>query len=548
MAAIITGRPLAAETFSSQGIVDVIPLVSMNTPRPGLAQRAGERHQLALVGQARGHRHAGLAVVLLERGGREADRSGPHGLQHDAAHLGDLGLGGRAPGGVGAEHVGAHRGVADERGDVRHHAAPLHRVEVLGIALEVPAHAGAQRLQRHALDVGQRAQREIAVGRAARRDGEAAVADDDGGHAERGRRRGERIPRELGVVVRVDVHDAGREDQAAGVDALPRGAEIGADRRDASILHGDATGAGRRAETVDDERVVDHEIVHGAAVYSGPRRSDRMAENNTAFVGAIPQNYDRYLGPMLFHGYADDIASRLAVAAGSARAGGRVRDRHRHPALARPPARPGLAGGDRPERGDARPWAARGPGRRGSSVAPGRRDEAAVRRRLLRRGRLPVRADVLPGQGGRRSARRFECCGRAASTCSTCGTRSSTIRSRASPTRRSPGSFRPTRRSSTRVPFRLHEPEPIVSDARTRPASRRSSGADSSKTGTSPSAAEAATGLIEGNPIVDAIVQRRAATRCPRSSARWRPNIAAALGDRPVRCPLRALVFSARRP
>ena len=34
IAAIITGRPLAAETFSSHGIVEVMPLVSMNTPRP----------------------------------------------------------------------------------------------------------------------------------------------------------------------------------------------------------------------------------------------------------------------------------------------------------------------------------------------------------------------------------------------------------------------------------------------------------------------------------------------------------------------------------
>ena len=34
IAAIITGRPLAAAIFSSQGTVDVMPLVSMNTPRP----------------------------------------------------------------------------------------------------------------------------------------------------------------------------------------------------------------------------------------------------------------------------------------------------------------------------------------------------------------------------------------------------------------------------------------------------------------------------------------------------------------------------------
>ena len=37
--------------------------------------------------------------------------------------------------------------------------------QVLGIALEVPLDAGAQRLERHALDVGQVAQREVAVGR-----------------------------------------------------------------------------------------------------------------------------------------------------------------------------------------------------------------------------------------------------------------------------------------------------------------------------------------------------------------------------------------------
>ena len=34
MAAIITGRPLAAAIFSSHGMVDVMPFVSMNTPRP----------------------------------------------------------------------------------------------------------------------------------------------------------------------------------------------------------------------------------------------------------------------------------------------------------------------------------------------------------------------------------------------------------------------------------------------------------------------------------------------------------------------------------
>ena len=34
IAAIITGRRLSAAMFSSQGMVEVMPLVSMNTPRP----------------------------------------------------------------------------------------------------------------------------------------------------------------------------------------------------------------------------------------------------------------------------------------------------------------------------------------------------------------------------------------------------------------------------------------------------------------------------------------------------------------------------------
>jgi ubiquinone/menaquinone biosynthesis C-methylase UbiE len=37
----------------------------------------------------------------------------------------------------------------------------------------------------------------------------------------------------------------------------------------------------------------------------------RGCSNNTAFVGSIPENYDRYLGPVLFEPYAVDLVSRL---------------------------------------------------------------------------------------------------------------------------------------------------------------------------------------------------------------------------------------------
>jgi ubiquinone/menaquinone biosynthesis C-methylase UbiE len=41
-----------------------------------------------------------------------------------------------------------------------------------------------------------------------------------------------------------------------------------------------------------------------------------MVEQHAAFVGTVPPNYDRYLGPLLFHAYADDMAARLPVSQG----------------------------------------------------------------------------------------------------------------------------------------------------------------------------------------------------------------------------------------
>jgi ubiquinone/menaquinone biosynthesis C-methylase UbiE len=38
-----------------------------------------------------------------------------------------------------------------------------------------------------------------------------------------------------------------------------------------------------------------------------------MAEQDVDFSGSIPANYDRYLGPMLFQPYAEDLAERLQV-------------------------------------------------------------------------------------------------------------------------------------------------------------------------------------------------------------------------------------------
>ena len=61
------------------------------------------------------------------------------------------------------------------------------------------------------------------------------------------------------------------------------------------------------------------------------------------------------------------------------------------------------------------------------------------------------------------------------------------------------------------------------------------------------STAEAAIGLIEGNPIYLAIMERKPTALADIKAAVAR-NLAVALGDHPLRCPLRALFFSAQRP
>lgn len=38
-----------------------------------------------------------------------------------------------------------------------------------------------------------------------------------------------------------------------------------------------------------------------------------MTNRNAQFTGSIPAAYDRFLGPVLFEPYADDLTARLAV-------------------------------------------------------------------------------------------------------------------------------------------------------------------------------------------------------------------------------------------
>ena len=41
-----------------------------------------------------------------------------------------------------------------------------------------------------------------------------------------------------------------------------------------------------------------------------------MTDSHSAFIGNIPHNYEKYLGPLIFNDYAEDLASRISLTRG----------------------------------------------------------------------------------------------------------------------------------------------------------------------------------------------------------------------------------------
>ncbi len=126
----------------------------------------------------------------------------------------------------------------DEASDVRPHPLLLEHVEVLRKGLESPVDALAQRFERHAFHVREVAHDQVAIGGPARCDRETAIAHDDRRDAQRGRRIGERVPGDLGVVVGMGIDDARHEREAGRVYAFACAITNVADRGNAPLAYG----------------------------------------------------------------------------------------------------------------------------------------------------------------------------------------------------------------------------------------------------------------------------------------------------------------------
>ena len=219
------------------------------------ARRLGQRQHLVEGGAPRRHRAAELVRVRGRLRRRETRRAGRHRLADEPAHVLDLlGRGGALRSRV-AHDEAAERRVADVDRGVDPEPA-VEDVEEGGKALPVPRQPAAQHRRRHPLDLGEQRRHPLAVLGAAGRDRVAAVPGHHGGDAVIARRGGEGLEGELRVVVRVDVDDAGHDDEAVGVDGAARAREA-ADVGHEAVADADVGAAHGEAGAVHDRAALD---------------------------------------------------------------------------------------------------------------------------------------------------------------------------------------------------------------------------------------------------------------------------------------------------
>ena len=247
------------------GIVRVLAhrrlAADLDHPAVERAQLHHEFADLAPIGQTARHRVAFGGLVRGRAGGGEAHRAGLHGLAQQALHFGAVRLARGLGEGALAHHVGAQRGVPHVAAVVQPLGRLLQEVEVFGEGFPGPGDAGALGVGGDILHRFQRAHQQVLIVGMAGGEREAAVAHDHGGHAVVGGRCAVGVPGNLSVEVGVSVDEAGRDDQAVGVDLFASGVGDPSDRGDPPVLDGQVRAHAGRSRAVHNGSAPNHDVV-----------------------------------------------------------------------------------------------------------------------------------------------------------------------------------------------------------------------------------------------------------------------------------------------
>ena len=239
----------------------------LEDPPAAVTDSLRDREELVIVGERAGHGHAVTAEVAERARRGETECTGLHRLAGKTCHLRHvlrrrLGV---APCTLVTHHVGAQRAVRQLHPHVHGPGAPAQIVHVLGERLPAPRHALVQGGARDVLHALHQAHEVVLPARAHGGETDPAVPGDHGGDAVRRGGVELAVPRDLAVVVGVDVHEPGRDDAPGGIDRLRCRLVNGLrDPDDAPVLHGHVGPPGRRARSVDDCPVLDDDVEHCA--------------------------------------------------------------------------------------------------------------------------------------------------------------------------------------------------------------------------------------------------------------------------------------------
>ena len=248
---------------------------------PGVGDGIGDAQQFALVGGGARHQLAVLGAVERRTRGGESEGTGTERVADDAGHAADVVVGCGLVGGTAvAHHVGAHRTVADLGSDVEGARHGGKDVEVLGKGLPTPGDPLGKCAAGDVLDpLHQLDEPVVSIGGGGS-EPDPAVAHHHRGHAVPSRRRDVGIPCGLGVVVRMDVDESGREQQAVGVDDHPAAAGDRADVDDAVAVDCYVGMASSSTGAVDDECIAYDEVMgHGKRASSWRSPLEEIAES-----------------------------------------------------------------------------------------------------------------------------------------------------------------------------------------------------------------------------------------------------------------------------